>query len=171
MPILVLESGMVFEETPGVYKRICRFNSKIRMGSKKSFCLSLSLKMMTFITGMDLRPLKTSLKNSIFLVWNRVRIWRTGRHTPTKNFREYPALRQSAFSFGIIFSGKIFRSLMKRSIEPELWPISRETCHEKWSRFGVCGILRKYNYVKEVEPYPSLPKLKFEAKFKGFLDH
>ena len=59
---------MVFEETPGVYKRICRFNSKIRMGSKKSFCLSLSLKMMTFITGMDLRPLKRGLKNSIFLV-------------------------------------------------------------------------------------------------------
>ena len=158
---MVLESGVVFEETPGVYKRICRFNSKIRMGSKKSFCLSPILKMMTsflpipgLITGMDLRPLKTGLKNSIFLVWNRVRIWRTGRHTPTKNSRGYPALRQSAFRFGIIFSGKIFRSLMKRSIEPELRPISRETCHEKWSRFGVCGILKKYNYVKEVEPYP-----------------
>ena len=162
---MVLESGVVFEETPGVYKRICRFNSKIRMGSKKSFCLSPILKMMTsflpipgLITGMDLRPLKTGLKNSIFLVWNRVRIWRTGRHTLTKNSREYPALRQSAFRFGIIFSGKIFRSVMKRSIE-------------KWSRFGVCGILGKYNYVKEVEPYPSLPKLKFEAKFKGFLHH
>ena len=25
-----------------------------------------------------------------FLVWNRVRIWRTGRHTPTKNSQEYP---------------------------------------------------------------------------------
>ena len=24
-----------------------------------------------------------------FLVWNRVRIWRTGRHTPTKNSQEY----------------------------------------------------------------------------------
>ena len=24
------------------------------------------------------------------LVWNRARIWRTGRHTPTKNSQEYP---------------------------------------------------------------------------------
>ena len=24
------------------------------------------------------------------LVWNRVRIWRTGRHTPTKNYQVYP---------------------------------------------------------------------------------
>ena len=25
-----------------------------------------------------------------FLVWNRVRIWRTGRHIPTNNYQEYP---------------------------------------------------------------------------------
>ena len=25
-----------------------------------------------------------------FLVWNRVRIWRTGRYNPTKNYQEYP---------------------------------------------------------------------------------
>ena len=25
-----------------------------------------------------------------FLVWKMVRIWRTGRHTPTKNSQEYP---------------------------------------------------------------------------------
>ena len=31
-----------------------------------------------------------------FLVWNRVRIWRTGRHTPTKNFQEYPPPRGGA---------------------------------------------------------------------------
>ena len=24
-----------------------------------------------------------------FLVWNRLRVWRTGRHTPTKNSQEY----------------------------------------------------------------------------------
>ena len=28
--------------------------------------------------------------SDIFLVWNRVRIWRTGRHTPTKNSQDYP---------------------------------------------------------------------------------
>ena len=29
-------------------------------------------------------------EKSHFLVWNGVRIWRTRRHTPTKNFQEYP---------------------------------------------------------------------------------
>ena len=29
------------------------------------------------------------VENYIFLVWNRVRIWETGRHTPTKNSQEY----------------------------------------------------------------------------------
>ena len=29
------------------------------------------------------------VKNDIFLVWNRVRIWRTGRHTSTENSQEY----------------------------------------------------------------------------------
>ena len=29
-------------------------------------------------------------KKKTFLVWNRVRIWRTGRPTPTKNSQEYP---------------------------------------------------------------------------------
>ena len=29
------------------------------------------------------------VENYIFLVWNRIRIWRTGRQTPTKNSQEY----------------------------------------------------------------------------------
>ena len=40
----------------------------------------------------------SSLKTGVelhFLVWNRVRIWRTGRHTPTKNSQEYPLLPAS----------------------------------------------------------------------------
>ena len=41
--------------------------------------------------GMDLRDgSETGERNNIFLVWNRVRILRTGRLTPTKNSREYP---------------------------------------------------------------------------------
>ena len=32
----------------------------------------------------------TGVKNDMCLVWNRVRIWRTGRHIPTKNYQEYP---------------------------------------------------------------------------------
>ena len=34
--------------------------------------------------------LKTGVENLHFLVRNRVRIWGTGRHTPTKNSQEYP---------------------------------------------------------------------------------
>ena len=34
--------------------------------------------------------LKTVVENDNFSVWNRVRIWRTGRHNPTKNSQEYP---------------------------------------------------------------------------------
>ena len=30
----------------------------------------------------------------IFLVWKKVRIWRTGRHTRTKNSQEYPRLQK-----------------------------------------------------------------------------
>ena len=33
---------------------------------------------------------KRGVKNDIFLVGSRVRIWRTGQHTPTKNSQEYP---------------------------------------------------------------------------------
>ena len=42
-------------------------------------------------TGMDFRGLiwKRVWKRTFF-VWNRVRIWRIGRHNPTKNSQEYP---------------------------------------------------------------------------------
>ena len=46
--------------------------------------------------GMDFRGLVWKrvwkiVKDYIFLVWNRVRIWRTGRHTLTKNFQDNPS--------------------------------------------------------------------------------
>ena len=34
--------------------------------------------------------LKTSVKNEICLVQNRVKIWRTGRHNPAKEFPGVP---------------------------------------------------------------------------------
>ena len=42
--------------------------------------------------GMDFRGLvwKRVWIITFFLVWNRVRISRTGRHTPTKNSQEHP---------------------------------------------------------------------------------
>ena len=33
-----------------------------------------------------------------FLVWNRVRVWRRGRHTPTKNHQQNPPIPGTAFS-------------------------------------------------------------------------
>ena len=36
------------------------------------------------------RPSENGCGKSYFLVGNRVRIWRTGRHTLTKNSQEYP---------------------------------------------------------------------------------
>ena len=43
-------------------------------------------------TGMDFRGLiwKRVRKMTFLFVWNRARIWRTGRHTPTNNFQESP---------------------------------------------------------------------------------
>ena len=43
-------------------------------------------------TGMDFRALvwKRVWKMTLFFVSNRVRIWRNGRHTPSKIFQEYP---------------------------------------------------------------------------------
>ena len=47
-----------------------------------------------------------------FLVWNRVRIWRTGRHTPTKNTQEYPPGRVT-YRIGVILNGYLFSSARK----------------------------------------------------------
>ena len=38
-----------------------------------------------------------------FSVWNRVRIWRTGRHTPTKNSQEYPPAPNHRGSTGRLY--------------------------------------------------------------------
>ena len=38
---------------------------------------------------------ENSVKNDNFLVWNRVRIWRTRLHTPTKNSQEVPRKNRS----------------------------------------------------------------------------
>ena len=74
---------MVFEETTGVYERICqsfqfqmnqkeRVMSEFEMVFKKSFCLSSSLKVMTVFTplpglktGMNLRG-RACVENNIF---------------------------------------------------------------------------------------------------------
>ena len=47
-----------------------------------------------------------------FWGWNRVRIWRTGRHTPTKNIQEYPPGRVT-YRIGVILNGYLFASARK----------------------------------------------------------
>ena len=42
-----------------------------------------------------------------FLVWNRVRIWGTRRHTPTENYPEYPLGCETAVSFSNFLIGKL----------------------------------------------------------------
>ena len=51
-----------------------------------------------------------------FLVWNWVWIWRGGRHTPTKNFKEYPSPR---------FVLLLFTNILKRDLASILFTFNR----------------------------------------------
>ena len=96
-PLHGLESSMVFEGTTGLYERLYRFNSrwvlrkKEKYGNSKKWIWRIfSLFLRSNLSDDDKRPdLKTGVELH-FWVWNRVRIWRTGRHTLTKNSQEYP---------------------------------------------------------------------------------
>ena len=63
-----------------------------------------------------------------FLVWNRVRIWRTGRHNPTKNSQENPPPPGAGpsitylFSFGIAFT---------------IWTNQEPISRKAWKVFGL----------------------------------
>ena len=104
-----LESGMIFERTTGVYKRIYRFKSKwvrkkernmrIWNGFEEFFCL-LSNPSNDNIISFKRQGLKRVWILEVwsengcgklhFLVWNRVRIWRTGCGTPHQEFPVVP---------------------------------------------------------------------------------
>ena len=87
-----LEWGVVFEGTTRVYERIYRYNPKwVRKEEKHA-----NSKWIWRIYWLRSSLSNDNMKSEIgygkkdFLVWNRVRIWRTGRHTPNKNSEEYP---------------------------------------------------------------------------------
>ena len=86
-----LELGMVFEETIGVYEPIYRFSSKWYANSE--WILRNLFGWRPYLSNWDIiswRPgLKTGGKLWHFLVWIGVRIWRSVRHSPTKNSQEY----------------------------------------------------------------------------------
>ena len=50
-------------------------------------------------------------KQEHFLVWNRVRIWKTGRHTPTKNSQEYPPGFLECFYLTGEIDGRLIRGI------------------------------------------------------------
>ena len=92
-----LESGMVFERTWGVYERIYpTYLFQIRKKEKyanskwtwRIFCLHSNLS-----NGDIIFCLKARSENGCgkwhFLGWNRIRIWGTRWHTPTKDSQGY----------------------------------------------------------------------------------
>ena len=106
-----LESGMVFGETTGVYERIYHFNSKwIRKKEKyanSKWILRNSFLFVFWSTAVSDSGghnfLEARSENRCekwhFFVWNKVKIWRTGRHTPTKNSQKYLPGREKNTSF------------------------------------------------------------------------
>ena len=65
---------------------ICEFE----MDFKKSFCWRSNLTDDNIISAYSKSEAR-SLENDKSLAWNRFRMWRTGRHTPSKNSQEYPS--------------------------------------------------------------------------------
>ena len=96
-----LESGMVFKGTTGVYECIYCFYSKTVRKKVKYVNLKWILRILfcwrSNLSNNDIisqRPgLETGVKMT-FLVWNRVRIWRTRQHTPTKISKRAPISRE-----------------------------------------------------------------------------
>ena len=76
-----------------------KFSIQIRNGIEEFFCLRANLSNDNIISpwkassengyGFSRSCLKTGVENYIFWSEIRVRIWRTGRHTLTKNSQEY----------------------------------------------------------------------------------
>ena len=102
-----LKSGMVFKETTGAYKYLSfqlQMNSRERVVSK-IYHSSWILSILEFVIDAKLNYDTTKVWKRVWilearsengcgkwniLVRNWVRIWGTGRHTPTKNFEEFP---------------------------------------------------------------------------------
>ena len=111
---------------------ICEFE----MDFKKSFCCTFNLSNDDIIsvscqclccvlwpppglkTGMDFRgQVWKRVRKMTFFVWNKVRILRTGQHTPTKPFRSTPRW----FSFMVRESKKQSRAKAKQMSKEKPW--------------------------------------------------
>ena len=114
-----LESGMVYKGTTVVYECVSYFNYKWKRKKerkKEIFCshskLSsgdiISVNVKKNVAFCDHLQVWKWVWKMTFLVWNRVRIRITRRHSPTKNSQKYyPPLR-------LWTEPKVFRMLMER---------------------------------------------------------
>jgi len=105
--------------------------------------------------GMDFRGLQVwkQVWEMTFLVWNRVRIWRTGFHSPTKNSQEYPWGQITPFS--LIKQWKISWITWSRAIA-DWWPrgalpflVYKGMCH--WTGYGFFTSLSQKGYIISCE--------------------
>ena len=107
---------------------------RIRNGLEEFFCLRSNLSNDMIISAQwpglkTILILKVQSENGCgefhFLVRNRVRIWRTGRHTPTKNSQGYPPGTRinSRFHVNDINSFALNLALKQRLQATRKWPI------------------------------------------------
>ena len=121
--------------------------------TKPDFCFLLTLNVKnTMHLGPGIWILEVWSENECgkwhFLVWNRVRIWRTGRHTPTKNSHEYPPRSYFNMRQKLVISSEPDLWLLQHTDEPQrgrnscLWLQSRSVL----SSFGVVLMSCRVNF-------------------------
>ena len=119
-----LETGMVYEGITVVHQCVRCFNSKWKKCNMRirkyisrnryRFSLSNDDTISVLCKRVMLRFVTTSMTENgcgkwHFLVWNRVRIRRTGRHTPTKNSQKYPPPPEESYRIGVHTKRILFR--------------------------------------------------------------
>ena len=105
--------------------------------------------------GLKRPGLKTGVENYIFFVWNRVRIWRSGWHTPTENSQDPPPPPFPTPRTYQVSKRNTLSYIKRKLIHPDTW-----NSHEK--NDGRCfgkhlhGHNRKPNI--EIELYWTVPR-------------
>ena len=101
-----------------------------------------------------------------FLVWNRVKIWRIGWHTPTKNFQEYPPGNPG---FGKPCTKKIIKRFWAAHLPLPKWEVSVNVglgegyggsfleTYNPWSKETI-KFLSLYHPILQIEFIDDLPR-------------
>ena len=110
------------------------------MDFKKSFCFRSNLSNDDMISG-----LKSENGKMTILVWNRVRIWRIGRHTPTKNSQDYPPPPPGFGSGEAFFTAWVVVKNISADSNAGIQPILLgQTPHFAWNELNNSSTLVKY---------------------------